>query len=121
MMTNQALFNKVVRHLRRQGERSVGPTARWWQQCMYRGPNGLKCAIGCLIPDEKYRKSIEKHVVGYHGPIREAAGISDDPIQISLAWTLQDAHDSYNPIMWESIFRKIARRYNLRLQKRGRK
>ena len=27
---------------------------------MYRGPNGLKCAIGCLIPDKKYLKRWDK-------------------------------------------------------------
>jgi len=28
-------------------------------KCLYRGPNNTRCAIGLLIPDEKYRPSIE--------------------------------------------------------------
>ncbi len=27
--------------------------------CLYRGPNGKKCAIGVLIPDEKYTPHLE--------------------------------------------------------------
>lgn len=27
--------------------------------CKYRAPSGLKCAVGCLIPDELYTKNIE--------------------------------------------------------------
>jgi len=26
---------------------------------MLRGPNGTKCAVGCLIPDDKYSESMD--------------------------------------------------------------
>ena len=29
------------------------------KRCMYRGPNGTKCAVGCLIPDEMYLPEME--------------------------------------------------------------
>lgn len=29
-------------------------------RCYYRSPSGIKCAIGCLIPDEMYNEDMEK-------------------------------------------------------------
>ena len=54
-LTNQEIFNKVSNHLIAQGKPSVSKNGN----CLYRGPRNLKCAIGCLIPDEFYKKSIE--------------------------------------------------------------
>lgn len=55
----QEIFDIVARHLLTQRERSfvgyIGPEPR----CAYRGPKGLKCAVGILIPDELYRESFE--------------------------------------------------------------
>jgi hypothetical protein len=31
--------------------------------CQYRGPKGSMCAIGFLIPDDKYKKSFERNAV----------------------------------------------------------
>lgn len=61
-MNNQEAFDKVVAHLVEQKVPSsvtfhmTGPSEidQPKAQCLYRGPNGLKCAIGCLIPDEMY-------------------------------------------------------------------
>lgn len=57
-MTQQETFEKVVNHLLTQGvlatEDGTNKT-----RCMYRGHNGTKCAIGCLITDEEYKPSME--------------------------------------------------------------
>lgn len=45
----QATFDTAAVHLLRQGERSMTDDG-----CKYRGPNGLKCAVGALIPDNAY-------------------------------------------------------------------
>src|SRR5689334_7826986 len=29
-------------------------------RCLYRAPNGDRCAIGCLIPDKEYRPKFDK-------------------------------------------------------------
>lgn len=55
-MTLQEIFDTVVAHLRKQGRKS---TTLVNQHCVYRAPNGDKCAIGCLIRDEDYDRSIE--------------------------------------------------------------
>lgn len=59
-MTKQEIFEKVVIHLRNQGRRATGkshPMAA--SKCKYRTSDGLKCGIGCLIPDELYDPSFE--------------------------------------------------------------
>jgi hypothetical protein len=38
-----------------QGARSVGSNGL----CRYRGPNGLKCFVGHMIPDEEYHSGLE--------------------------------------------------------------
>lgn len=53
-MTPQAIFDTVTEHLFTQGRASIsGPN------CLYRGPDGTRCAAGILIPDEIYDKSME--------------------------------------------------------------
>lgn len=53
-MTNQEIFDKVVNHLLTQNEKAMTKF-----RCQYRTEDGLKCAIGCLIPDEKYRREFD--------------------------------------------------------------
>jgi hypothetical protein len=53
-MNLQEMFEIAVVNLLCQGERSTE-----CGDCLYRGPNGLKCAIGFLIPDEKYNETLE--------------------------------------------------------------
>lgn len=52
---DQAKFDFVVAHMRRQGRRSANRKG----DCLYRGPGGTACAIGCLIPDGLYRQRME--------------------------------------------------------------
>ena len=54
-LTNQEIFNKVSKHLIAQGKQCVSANG----DCVYRGPKNLKCAIGCLIPDEFYEAFME--------------------------------------------------------------
>ena len=45
------VFNYVIDHLRKQGERSVADG----QLCAYRGAEGTMCAVGALIADDEYQ------------------------------------------------------------------
>lgn len=58
-MNNQEFFTKTLNHLRKQGVPAMGPGEYDNPQCMYRGENGTSCAIGCHIPDDKYKSSME--------------------------------------------------------------
>lgn len=54
-MNRQETYDKVRDHLMNQGERSFLEGAG----CQYRGPGGMSCAVGCLIPDSIYKPDIE--------------------------------------------------------------
>lgn len=54
-LTMQQTFDKVSRHLFKQGRPSVSIGGT----CLYRGPNNTRCAVGCLIPDELYQKKMD--------------------------------------------------------------
>ena len=56
-MTDQEAFDKMVRHLQSQNWKQA--TKDEFGGCAYRGDNGKMCAVGCLIPDSEYIKSIE--------------------------------------------------------------
>lgn len=60
--------------------------------CRYRGPNGAKCAIGVLIPDEAYRPGFEYcsayAVAGKPGVIKAMKGLSEADLN-----ELQQCHD----------------------------
>lgn len=47
--TAQEIFNAVAQHLKRQGKQAVSANG----VCQYRGPSGLKCAVGCLMTDDE--------------------------------------------------------------------
>lgn len=53
--TLQEVFNIVSTHLLTQGQMSLDDS-----MCMYRSPNGMKCAAGALIPDNEYKPEFEK-------------------------------------------------------------
>lgn len=55
-MTPQEVFNTVATHLFEQGEMAYDGSK---ESCMYRTDDGLKCAVGCLVPDETYSLGME--------------------------------------------------------------
>ena len=48
-MNIQEIFDTVSVHLLTQNEKSQ--ESDFYRSCLYRGPNGTKCAVGCLIKD----------------------------------------------------------------------
>jgi len=75
--TKQQMFDFMVNHLRSQGKPSVDTLDQSCESpCMYRGSNGLMCAIGCMIPDSLYNSHLEGESVSMYlrvvGVSREA-------------------------------------------------
>jgi hypothetical protein len=113
-MTKQEIFDTVAFHLIKQGKKSANDRGI----CLYRSPGGLKCAVGCLIPDEVYWPSMEGRSVSrllgcYDGLkfLRPFKAILND---------LQQAHDAPTipkDMVWTDAvvlrLRKIAEKYNL--------
>jgi hypothetical protein len=57
--SRQDILNFVEQKMIEQGKPSYDPLTN---MCFYRSTNGLKCAIGHLIPDEEY----DAHIKGKH-------------------------------------------------------
>jgi hypothetical protein len=57
--SKQALFDYIGTFLLAQGRRSVSSDVSSYGSCFYRHPDGLKCAVGCVIPDEFYKPNME--------------------------------------------------------------
>lgn len=90
-----------------------------YEGCAYRGENGCRCAVGCLIPDDRYCPGMEKYrithawIQGHHLEDLFPAYLVD------FLSTLQVAHDTYGP-SWgdftaymERRLRTIAKEHDL--------
>ncbi len=107
------LLQSVVNHLKTMTERSgvyrfddeVAPEDNEFS-CLYRGPNGSKCAAGFLIKDEYYHEGMEGSSVVYGKQVRDAIILSQglNPEDHEWSWesdsnffralgVLQEAHD----------------------------
>ena len=87
-VTPLQIIDKVEAHLRTMSRRSKDHI-----NCRYRTAQGEMCAIGCLIPEDKYRPRWDDHEESYISeivPVLIAAGLD---ITEALARELQGIHD----------------------------
>lgn len=113
LRTNQELYSTVRQHLLSQGRKSVRFTADGTTSCAYRGWDGTKCAIGCLIPDSSYQPYMEGESIKISYML-EVIGIYDNSEGASrLPAILQALHDHLEPSEWELALNKIAREFAL--------
>lgn len=98
----QEILNKMVTGLRAQKWRvsEISPGA-----CRLRGEGDTKCAIGHLIPDDKYFPEME------YTSFINAFGIDDTDLAAFLD-ACRSAHD-YAFHNMEARFRQVAKNYNL--------
>lgn len=106
-MTNQEAFDTMVRHLRKQGRKSENDQKDY---CLYRGPEGLKCAVGVLIPDSEYQKKWDEAGIRVNelGHCQSLNGLD-----LTMLEKMQFAHDCASVDSWEICFERIAARYHL--------
>lgn len=91
----QKIINTVVRHVLEQGEPSVIVYDYGVQLCAYMSPDGLKCAIGALIPDALYREEFEKCSI--RRLLRDYPEIFEDWEQLRpFLKRIQSAHDLFS-------------------------
>ncbi len=108
-MTTQEIFDKVSKHLLTQNQKSMHPTKA--TACAYRGAGGLKCAIGCLIPDELFDDSWNHYLVGdLPDEILVLLGYTKN---VGLLEDLQSVHDASSVAEWALGLRKVATEHNL--------
>ena len=111
-MTKQEIFDKVATHLLNQGEKSMNGL-----ECAYRGGYGMSCAIGCLIPNEKYTAGMEK--MGLRNPaivnVLEDNGVDCEVTNYFLLVELMRIHDELNVSDWPTALANLAERFLLNL------
>ncbi len=105
-MTNQEVFDKVATHLLTQNRKSIIGNA-----CKYRGPNGLKCAAGILIPDDVYDSCMENVVIDTI--LREIPELAHLLPFSSLLFDLQQIHDWKDVPNWKAELQELAVSYKL--------
>ena len=113
--SEQEVFDYVIGHLVRQGSRSVSAGGT---DCRYRGSDGSKCAVGCLIPDELYVWRMEwSSLSGLCEHFPDVCAKTGIKRHNDILKCLQHMHDS--PSTWQNQdsfsyqARRIADLYNL--------
>jgi hypothetical protein len=105
----QEVFDKVATHLLRQKEKSVALFNQFsYPLCAYRGENGTMCAVGCLIPNEKYHTGMEGWNVDF-----VTKDLPELAQHIYLLQNLQSIHDNEDVEQWEDKLRCLGEENNL--------
>ncbi len=111
MLSLQEIYTKVKTHLIAQGRRASAPSAipGYPDDCKYRTLDGLKCAVGCLIPDDVYQPSFEgdtlldevdaRHRLRTTNPLTECIRSLYGDASLPMLKDLQVLHD--RSITWE--------------------
>lgn len=110
-LTAQQIFDKVATHLLTQKQKSRSENG---DSCFYRGVDNTMCAVGCLIPDELYSKTMEYRTVNntnFRKLRLDKAGI--DIKHVTLLTRLQEIHDSQDVSSWKVDLQKLASNNNL--------
>lgn len=112
----QLAFDTACAALLKQGRQAMSEDGAG---CVYRGPGGVKCAVGWLIPDEKYRPAWD---AGFGttpgspsrkgGEVRTALGIrGPESADAQFLTALQGVHDNADAPDFVEDFRERALRF----------
>lgn len=125
-MTALEIINFVEKALIEQGEKSVDPAIKG--RCKYRQPlpsgKVLKCAVGHLVPDDRYNASImEENTISCI--LREHPGFIDDLVMpsdldvhegVCLLVEIQRVHDLDNMTDWPKKFQYLRNYYGNKIK-----
>jgi hypothetical protein len=118
-MNTQEAFDTIVTHLAKQAQPAKKDDTDF---CVYRSPEGLKCAVGCLIPDDLYLPAMDVdspddagagtgvEALIEHYPTMERL-LCDVDVKVLCA--AQDTHDHWQPHDWQTEVEEIAETYGL--------
>lgn len=105
-LTPREIFDHVAAHLLAQGRPALRRTERHnFKQCAYRGDDGCRCAVGCLITDPNYGPELEG--LGVESTkvkaALEASGVPCTTENVAVMARLQDLHDNVDPSRWRLV------------------
>lgn len=108
-LNRQRAFDIALAGLRQQGRKCT--TAEG--DCVYRGPDGLKCGVGMLIPDKRYVPELEGKAA-FNEAVLRAAGLDNRQRQF-LDDLQNELHDALGPRLGglEKAARRFAAHYCL--------
>jgi len=126
MRTAQELYDTIATHLLMQNARSEDPDTAVVSSdpyesdippaCLYRGPNGLRCAVGCVIPDEEYNRGLEGCGIADLLRLKRFSFELRHEFKrhLTLLNDLQNMHDVADIERWPERLQHIALRHNLK-------
>ena len=82
--------------------------------CAYRGIDGTRCAVGCLITNKAYSKNIENHAVDVSEvkqALRKSRVNTSDQTVINMLVDLQDIHDHLPVKKWNNSLSNLEDKY----------
>lgn len=95
--TLQEAYDLMVAHMRKQQAFSMEEGS---PRCKYRGPNGLMCAVGALIPDNVFHERMEAKTAD------ELAILTAANMDPAHAWVMSDfqttLHDNLSNFPFDS-------------------
>ena len=106
MLTHAEIFYKVSDHLSKQNTKS-GIDG----YCRYRGNNGLKCAIGCLIDEDEYESGMEGDSIGFL--FNTYTFRNFDSSYENILGDLQTIHDKTSVKEWPCGLETVRQRYRI--------
>ncbi len=106
-LTAQQIFDRVATHLLKQNQKSLSAKGT----CAYRGVGGLMCAVGCLIPIDRYVPRMEGRTV--HSIFCLDPGFTTDEEGRQLLLDLQILHDESPVRHWRDRLSQVAALYEL--------
>jgi len=113
--SDEGVFEFVKQHLIHQGQKSVVEfesemieELQSGNQCRYRGPENLKCAIGCLVDDIFYTIDMEEKDIS-NVVVRNIVkhSLPNWKPNWDMLQDLQELHDEYDPEEWENKLEKL--------------
>lgn len=111
--TEKDVLDFVSLHLLTQGVHSYlddgGTFDRCSNICAYRGSNGLKCAVGAIIPSEAYKYNMEES----NYPQMLSANPTFKTDHCDLLTELQQVHDNENTDYWDTRLKSIYERLDI--------
>ena len=112
-MTTQEAYEAIRDYFSQPGrERAIDPES---DDCVYKGPKGQKCAVGCLIPDNLYSPEFEGNTLGtllvllrdWKDSDAQAAEVyallNDDESKVSFLTEAQRLHDGQGASDMEEV------------------
>ena len=112
-LTKQDIFNTAANGMLKQGKKSEDSEGS--SECLYRGPNGLKCAVGMLIPDDLYKARFEGQKVSDPSLIKALVkiGLPNTVVFADFLDHLQGVHDDHHVEDWDRELVNFAHHYDL--------